>query len=129
MEVITLDSSVLISYYRSNDKKNSFLFELAGKYSFAISAIVKYEVFKGNKNQDPFWTDLLSNIPVLPFDDSCSAAAAAIYLDLKKRSKLIPTDDILIAATAISNDLPLATINVKDFSRIKNLNLLTPEQG
>jgi len=128
VEVITLDTSVLISYYRSNDKKASFLFELAGKYNFAISAIVKYEVFKGNKNQDPFWTELLSDFPVLPFDDSCSKSATEIYLDLKKRSKLIPTDDILIAATAISNDLPLATINVKDFSRIKNLNLLTPEQ-
>lgn len=128
MEVITLDTSVLISYYRSNDKKASFLFELAGKYKFAISAIVKYEVFKGNKNQDPFWTELLSDIPVLPFDDVCSKTAAEIYLDLKKRSKLIPTDDILIAATAISNNLPLATINVKDFSRMKNLNLLTPEQ-
>jgi predicted nucleic acid-binding protein len=45
---------------------------------------------------------------------------------LKKRSQLIPTDDILIAATAISNNLPLATINVKDFSRIENLSLLTP---
>lgn len=129
MEVITLDSSVLISYYRSSDKKNSFLFELAGKYSFAISAIVKYEVFKGNKNQDSFWTELLSDIPVLPFDDACSATAAEIYLDLKKRSKLIPTDDILIAATAISNNLPLATINIKDFSRIDMLRLVTPEKG
>ena len=126
MEVITLDTSVLISYYRSNDKKTSFLFDLAGKYSFTIPAIVKYEVFKGDKNQDPFWRELLSDIPVLPFDDACSKTAAKIYLDLKKRSQLIPTDDILIAATDISNNLPLATINVKDFSRIENLSLLTP---
>lgn len=127
MEVITLDTSLLISYYRSKDKKTSFLFELAGKYNFAISAIVKYEVFKGNKNQDPFLIGLLSEIPVLPSDDACSKTGAEIYLDLKRRSKLIPTNDILISAKAISNNLPLATNNVKDFSRIINLELLTPE--
>jgi tRNA(fMet)-specific endonuclease VapC len=124
--MIMLDTSVLIAHYRATVKKDTFLFNLAGKYEFALSAVVKYEVFKGDQNNDPAWGELLSEIEILSFDGDCAEVASNIYLDLKKRRKLVPTDDILIAATAIWHQLPLATINVKHFSRIKHLELLTP---
>lgn len=44
MEIICLDSSVLIEYYRKNKKENSFLFQLAAKYEFKIPSVVKYEI-------------------------------------------------------------------------------------
>lgn len=59
------------------------------------------------------------------FDASCAAVAAEIYQDLKSRGILIETDDILIAATAISHDLRFATINRKHFERIPNLKLVS----
>jgi predicted nucleic acid-binding protein len=64
---------------------------------------------------------------VLPFDNQAAEIAANIYLDLKNRSQLIPTDDILIAATAIRNDLQLATLNTKGFKRINGLEILFPK--
>lgn len=127
MEVICLDSSVLIEYYRKKDKKETFLFELAGKYTFQIPAVVKYEIYKGDKNSDPFWNSIFGNTEILPFDDASSVIAAEVFLDLKNKGQLIPTDDILIAATAIRNKAKLATLNKKDFSRIPNLQIITPE--
>lgn len=126
MEVIALDSSVLIDYYRKKKKQDTFLFQLAGTYTFNIPAIVKYEIYRGNQKQDPLWENVFTGTEVLPFDDKSAEIAASIYLDLKNRSQLIPTDDILIAATAIRYKLPLATLNKKDFARIKGLNILTP---
>ncbi len=126
MEVICLDSSVLIEYYRKGNKKESFLFDLAGRYEFKIPAIVKYEIYKGDKNNDPFWGSIFGGIEILPFDDRSSIIAAQIYLDLRKRNQMIPTDDILIAATAVRNQLKLATSNEKDFKRISSLQVITP---
>jgi predicted nucleic acid-binding protein len=66
-------------------------------------------------------------ITVLPFDGQAAGIVANIYLDLKTRSQLIPTDDILIAATAIRNNLQLATLNTKDFKRINGLEIIFPK--
>ena len=126
MEIICLDSSVLIEYYRKTKKENSFLFQLAGKYNFKIPAIVKYEIYKGDKKKDPLWDSVFANTEILPFDNECAEIAAAIYLELKNKNQIIPTDDILIAATAVKNQLRLATINKKDFSRISTLKIITP---
>ncbi|MEZ4888927.1 MAG: hypothetical protein R3E32_29645 [Chitinophagales bacterium] len=52
MEVICLDSTVPIDYYRKTKKENSFLFRLAAHYQFKISSIVKYEVYRGDKKDD-----------------------------------------------------------------------------
>ena len=126
MEIISLDSSVLIEYYRKTQKENSFLFQLAGSYDFKIPAIVKYEIYKGDKKKDPLWDSVFKDTEILPFDEESAEIAARIYLDLKTRSMLIPTDDILIAATSIRNGLKLATLNKKDFDRINGLQIITP---
>lgn len=126
MEVIALDSSVLIDYYRKSKKQNSFLFQLAGAYTFKIPAIVKYEIYRGDKKQDALWKNTLDTMEILPFDNRAAEIAAQIFLNLKRQNQLISTDDILIAATAIGKELPLATLNSKDFNRIEGLKILTP---
>ncbi len=48
----------------------------------------------------------------------------SILIKLLKRTRnLIESADLFIAATAINNNLPLATLNYKHFDRITNLNL------
>ncbi|OJV16835.1 MAG: hypothetical protein BGO21_28680 [Dyadobacter sp. 50-39] len=46
------------------------------------------------------------------------------FVLLKKQSKLIGMADIFIAATAVHYGLPLATLNVKHFERIEELQIL-----
>lgn len=46
------------------------------------------------------------------------------YKALKPKNALIELADLLIGATAISNSVPLATLNKKHFERIPNLVLI-----
>jgi len=43
---------------------------------------------------------------------------------LKAKNKLIDAPDILIAGTAMRNNLPLATLNRKHFERINGLEMV-----
>ncbi len=125
MEVICLDTGLLIEFYRSKNKKNTFLFKISQKYKFAIPTIVKYEVLRGDKIRDKFWIEFFKGTQILPFDDECSQIASEIYKNLKKNRNLIGTDDILIASIAIKNNYKLATLNKKDFIRINGIKLIT----
>ncbi|MEY4904182.1 MAG: hypothetical protein RLZZ292_1997 [Bacteroidota bacterium] len=69
--------------------------------------------------------DFFKKIVLLPFDSETNKEAVKIYKALKAKSKLIEIPDILIAATAVKNNIKLATINKKHFERIENLNLIT----
>ena len=50
--------------------------------------------------------------------------ASQIIRSLRKQNKIIDIQDILIAATAIVNNVKLCTINHKHFVRIAELKLL-----
>ncbi len=127
MEVICLDTSVLIEFYRNKEKAKSFWFALSQNYRFQIPSIVKYEILRGDKKKDAFWHHIFRFTPILSFDERCAELASEIYQDLKIHNQLIETDDILIAATAIANQLKIATINNVHFSRIKNIEIITPD--
>jgi predicted nucleic acid-binding protein len=122
-----LDTSVLIDYYRKKDKSKSLFFRLIEKYSvFAVSAVTEYELYLGNsQEQDLFWNDFFSQITILPFDTRAAKQAVIIYKQLKQQNKLIDIPDIMIAGTAVQNNVPLATLNRKHFERINGLDIIT----
>lgn len=129
-EVICLDSSILIDYFRKSKKENSFFFELSNQYSsFAVSVITEFEILSGsNQKQKAFWDQFFRYTLVIPFDRKSNEEAIKIFHDLKSKRKLIDLPDLFIGATAKANDLKLATLNQKDFSRISGLELLTKEK-
>ena len=49
-----------------------------------------------------------------------------VYITLKTRRKSIDFKDLIIAASALNNKIPLATINEKHFYNISSLQLITP---
>ena len=124
--LICLDTSVLIDFYRKKDKTKSLFFKLTERYAlFAVSAITKYELYLGNSDeQNVFWDKFFSQITVLPFNSVAARQAAKLYQHLKLKNKLIDAPDILIAGTAMCNNLPLATLNRKHFKRITDLRLI-----
>lgn len=124
--MILLDSSILVELFRSAKKENTMFYKLANEENhFGISIITHYEVFAGsNEKQDSFWKEFTAAIDILDFDLKSSEQAVKIYKQLKKTNKLIDLADILIAATAISNDLPIATLNLNHFERIKDLSII-----
>ncbi len=122
-KVIMVDTSILIDFYRKTDKTNSVWIELIRQgYKFSISAITKYEIFCGaTQGQLEFWNNVLQAITVIPFDESAVDKAVNINTDLKRKRKQIALADLFIAATAISHNLPFATLNKKHFDRIAGL--------
>lgn len=124
--MILLDSSVLIELFRKKDKEKTLFYSLAKtNKTLCISSITYYEIGIGNrKSHVDYWGKLCENLLILPLDKECSENAITIYLDLQKENKIIDLADILIGATALTHDIPIATLNDKHFNRIKGLEIV-----
>jgi tRNA(fMet)-specific endonuclease VapC len=124
--VILLDTSILIDYFRKTNKANSTLITLFDLgFEFCISAITHYEIYTGaTTDQIPFWTNVLNNINVIAFDKNAAQTAVDTNKLLKNKRMQIAMADLFIAATAISNQLPLATLNRKHFDRVEGLSIV-----
>ncbi len=126
MQIICLDTSVLIDYFRKTNKSKSFFYELTKEYDlFAVSAITEYEIYCGsNIEQDLFWDNFFNKIVTLPYNSEANRVTITIERDLKGKNKSIDIPDLMIAGTAIANNMKLATLNVKHFERIGGLELI-----
>lgn len=124
--MILLDSSILIDLFRKKDKaKTMFYASAQTSDNLCISSITHYEIGIGNrKSHIDYWDSLCGNLRVIPFDKACSDSAIAIYTELLKANKMIDLADILIGATAITYSIPIATLNIKHFDRIKGLEII-----
>jgi tRNA(fMet)-specific endonuclease VapC len=126
MEIICVDTSLLIDYFRHKSKHNTRLYELSQQYQLIIPAVVVYEFLRGQKDQQPdaFLAVLLTSTASLPFDFACAQKAAEVYQQTKPTGNSIEAEDLLIAATSMAWDYRLATNNVKHFLHISGLRLL-----
>ncbi len=124
-ERILIDTTLLIDHLRKKNKDATVFFKTAEKFDCCISSVTEFEFIVGRNEKNRFFVDtLLKHLPILPFDSSCVAIASEIYIELKSKNHLIPAPDIFIAATAINNEMQLATLNQGHFSRIKHLRLV-----
>ncbi|MEW6490098.1 MAG: PIN domain-containing protein [Thermodesulfobacteriota bacterium] len=60
---------------------------------------------------------------MLPFDLAAARIYARIWANLARRGLTVGAHDLLIAATAISLDDALLTVNRRDFEKIEGLRL------
>ncbi|HEY8929912.1 MAG TPA: type II toxin-antitoxin system VapC family toxin [Mucilaginibacter sp.] len=125
-EIILLDTSILIDFYRKKIKEKSAFFHLTGKYNlFAVSIITEYEIMIGSDaNRVDYWNGFFNRVTILPFDKAANDTAIEITKQLKASNKLIEVPDIFIAATAKANNLKIATLNKKHFERISGLEII-----
>jgi predicted nucleic acid-binding protein len=125
MEIICLDTDILISYKRAKDKEATKFFQLSFTYQFSTTVITVYELLRGDDSaEDKFWKDFFSKILILDMDAICSENAAGIYRHLKQNGNIINMEDILIASIALRYDFKIATINTKHFNRIPGLTIV-----
>ena len=122
-EIICLDTSILIDFYRKKLKEKSAFFQLTKSYKlFAVSIITEYEILIGaDAIQTDYWKGFFERVTILPFDKIANDAAIALTKNLKDKNKLIEIPDILIGATAPSRNMKIATLNKKHFERISGL--------
>jgi predicted nucleic acid-binding protein len=123
---VLIDSSIIIDHLRKTTKRDTRLAILFEDYSLFLSSISVFELYCGaideQKKQDI--QDILYSIPVLHFDEHAAIKAGELFVFLKKMNNIIDTRDLFIAAIAMVNNLPLATLNVKHFQRLAQLELI-----
>ncbi len=125
MEVICLDTNILVEYWRAKDKGKTKLVSLRSQYEFAVSAIVAFELLRGdNSAEDKFWKNFFAQVTILDMDIECAEIAGNIYRDLKQKGNMIDVEDILIAAVAMKHKLKVATDNTAHFNRVQGLTIL-----
>lgn len=123
---ILIDTSVFIEYFRKKKKEQTVLYNLYKKYKLTTSVICYFEFIAGSKEKDKdFVNTLFNEIEIITFDKTAAKKASKLYKELKLLNKLIDFRDLFIAATAIVNDMPLATLNIKHFDRINDLETIT----
>ena len=96
---------------------------------FTFSIITRFEILRGIKvknatKQLQFFNFFCRNNEIIELDDKIINRAADVYADLHKRGQLILDADILIAATALENNLAIVTNNERHFNRITGLRIL-----
>lgn len=125
-QIILLDTSVLIDYFRKSNKANTLLSRLVSEnHKFSISVITHFEILRGiTEIQQAFWWKLLRDIEVLSYFPAINYTAVQIQKQLKLKRKTISIEDLIIASTAFHLELPLATLNNKHFKNIDGLNIL-----
>jgi predicted nucleic acid-binding protein len=115
----------LIDFFRKKKKKKSLLYRIQQTHKIYASSISEFEFLAGVKDERVIsLKHFFNKINVLPFDSNASIIASSIYKDLKTRNQIIEFRDIFIAATAIANDLPISTLNLEHFNRVKDLRIL-----
>jgi len=127
---VLIDTSIIIEHLRKQNRAKSILYNVVDGYNLYISTVVEFELYAGatdaSKRRDI--QEILTWCVVLPFTSDVAQVAATIYQQLKAKNQLIEIRDILIGATAVTRDLPLMTLNVGHFSRIEQLQFLSPPQ-
>lgn len=94
----------------------------------AISSVTMMEIEYGlklhperAKKLAPVIAGFIGQIHVLDFTSSDARATAALRVSLKQRGEIIGSFDSLIAGSALSRGLVVATSSVREFGRIHGL--------
>jgi predicted nucleic acid-binding protein len=123
---LLIDTSIIIDHFRKKDKINTLLLELYQNYLLHISSVTVFELYNGASSSEKVEDIelLLKNVKVLDFNSEIASVASKIYRQLISENKIIEFRDIFIASTAIVNKMPVSTLNVNHFKRIKGLRII-----
>jgi len=123
--MLLIDTDIIIDAGRGDVQAKEFLGQVAAQHILAISTITRLELLAGCRNPRE-WN--LTQIAVRQFTElELTAEISRIAVTLFDHYRLshgIALADGLIAATALSNGIPLVSKNQRHFRFIENLNLL-----
>lgn len=119
-----IDTNILIYHTNGSEVALDFLTKLTDESSLNISILTKIEFLGWDKHTPEGFEKckkLIESANVYPLDEE--VANKAIEL---RRQVNIKLADAVIGATALVNDLKLATRNVYDFEMLGELDLVNP---
>lgn len=124
-----LDTNVVAYIINERPLEVFTTFQSLSKDEIYISSIVVAELWFGvaksqKKEQNKLALEtFLAPLAILDFDSIAAEFYAVIRADLENRGMIIGSNDILIAAHALSLGLTLVTNNVREFERVKGLKI------
>lgn len=133
---LILDSSIIIAAERKRQTVEGLLTsirEAYGETEIAISAITVAELVHGvvrastpeiRDRRRAFIDELKKHVPVHAVTDSTAEVAGRLSGEQAARGISVPTDDLLIGASAIEQGYAVATLNVRHFRQIPGLEVL-----
>lgn len=131
---LLLDSSVLIAAERGDDLLEKLVDDHDGVVAISIITVAEYwkgiEVASGRerkKKRQDFYDEIISVLEVLNVDERVARTVARLWASLRRQGTMIPDFDLLIAATAVSREMRLATLDVRHFDKVSELDLLPLE--
>jgi tRNA(fMet)-specific endonuclease VapC len=124
--VLLLDTNVCVGVLKANAAVVDRLGQLAPS-RLVLCSVVKAELYHGARSTSAVARNLASverfcrPYLSLPFDDDCARVYGQIRTELKRSGQMIGSNDLMIAATAIANEITLVTHNLREFSRVPEL--------
>lgn len=125
--MVILDTNIIIDHLRQQEKGDTILMKVARtveKEELGISAISVQELYEGESTRDKRKEELLlatiAPLAIFPYTYEVAQYAGEIARDQKN---VIEFADAAIAASAIIHNAQLLTLNKKDFTAIKELEL------
>lgn len=121
--MILCDTNIFIDIYRGNETIIEIIKEI-GQQNVAISDVSCAELLYGARNKKELQAirNDIDSLIVLPIDSNISKFAVDLVEKYSISHKLSLPDSI-IGATAILYDIPLYTLNTKDFKFLQKINL------
>ena len=111
MSSLALDSSIIIRHLRMADPQIAARLKSASELYLPLTALGEILYGIGRSGNDPRaigpWQQFSRNVVLLRPDESTAATYAEMKNHLASKGRIIPDNDIWIAATARSHDLPL----------------------
>jgi tRNA(fMet)-specific endonuclease VapC len=132
MEIL-LDSDILIEAERGK-------FDLATwtssqpQVDFMVSAVTVAELWHGvERATGPYraarqlYVEMtFAVLKSFPYTDQTARIHARLWSELESSGQMIGAHDVIVAATALEHLAPVATFNIRHFSRIPGLQVITP---
>ncbi|MEW6579564.1 MAG: type II toxin-antitoxin system VapC family toxin [Chloroflexota bacterium] len=124
-----LDTNTCIRHLNQRSASLTERLRATAEADIAICAVVKAELYLGAiKSQSPQRTlqkqqAFAERFVSLPFDDAAALVYARIRGVLEQEGMPIGSNDLMIAAIALANDLTLVTHNTREFGRVAELKL------
>ena len=127
MNKVLLDTSIIIEYIRNGETKANDQLFLRSTISQITYTELIYGFYKSKKIRelikiDEFIKDF--DIDVITINNQVSHKFCELKTTLENKDTKLADFDLIIASTAIVNNLSLYTTNTKHFQRIKGLELI-----
>ena len=125
MNVIIVDTDILIDFLRGRPQAREFLLRIHDEATACCSAITVGEIFAGMRESEEAATrQLIAGLSVMPVTQDIAEKAG----ELKRLAKghALELDDCLIAASAMLEPATLATKNARHYP-FDGLRLIVPK--